>query len=324
MVKRSVVTAVALLCVVAAASDFIAADRPVVVRYRGRTYWLANLIDYAPLQGLSGTRMSSALGADDWALWPPVRSGPETVRTDGRLQPLSSPTAAHWLGTDDRGRDVLARLVHGARTSCSLALLCALFAGLGGWLLAAAGTLFARIEGPIGVMVDAVASLPVLLFVVAVQGLWGQISLAGAALLISLPHAASCARVTRAAMRQAAREAFVVAARATGAGRWRLWWRHLVPFSWQPTWIASAVAAATAIVAEAGLSFVGFGAPPPTASWGEILRQAVEHDLRWWLAFPAGAMVSISAAVFLRLSRFTWRPEWTGTTSRCRPESRHR
>jgi len=313
-----------VLCTLAAASDFLAADRPIVLRYQGRIHWLANLGDPAPLRGLRGAELSAALGPGDWALWPPVRHGPEAVRTNGRLEPLSAPGAAHWLGTDDRGRDVLARLIHGARTSCWLALLCALFAGLGGWMLASVATLWGRVDRLIAVVLDALSAVPVLLFVVAVQGLWGRTSILGAALLIAVPHAAGCARVTRAAIRQASREAFVAAARASGAGRWWLWRRHLLPFSWQPTWTAAAVAAATAIVAEAGLSFVGFGAPAPTASWGEILRQAVDHDLRWWLALPAGVMVSASAAAILDLARFTWRPAGAGRAARRRRESRRR
>ena len=107
--------AVCLVLGLALFADCIASERPILLRYEGATYLLPNVIDYEELRGLEGDRLRERMTRDDWALWPPVRRGPTAVRTGGELEPLAKPSSEHWLGTDDRGRDVLARLVHGAR-----------------------------------------------------------------------------------------------------------------------------------------------------------------------------------------------------------------
>src|SRR5690606_13943677 len=107
----------------------------IVLHLDGHTYWLPNLIDHDELGDLRGAALSERMTPEDWALWPPVRHDPTAVRSGGRLAVLEPPSALHPLGTDDRGRDVAARLVHGARTTLSLALRAALLALLLGLAL---------------------------------------------------------------------------------------------------------------------------------------------------------------------------------------------
>lgn len=300
--KRGATLGILVIALVGVFGDFIASDRPIVLHRAGTTYWLANLFDYAEVEE-RGLQLSDTLDESDWAVWAPIRHGPYEVRSAAGIDSLASPSREHWLGTDDRGRDVLARIVHGARTSCLLAAWCAFLAALFGGLVAMSATRWPLVDPAVAVILDAISAVPLLVLVVAVQGLWGTASLGLAAALIAVPRAADCARLARAEMRRAQAQPFAMAARAAGVGQWRLLWRHLFPFSWRPVAVVAAVTAATAVVAEAGLSFVGFGAPPPTASWGEIMRQAVEHDLRWWLAVPAGVLVSVLAASVLQLAR---------------------
>ncbi|MCB9564804.1 MAG: hypothetical protein H6709_18775 [Kofleriaceae bacterium] len=106
---------------VALLADFLAADRPIVMSRGGTLTWFANLAPGGDAAA-RGDALRDALGPDDWAIWAPVRHDPVEVRTDGALAILAAPSAAHALGTDDRGRDVLARLIHGARTTAVVAL----------------------------------------------------------------------------------------------------------------------------------------------------------------------------------------------------------
>lgn len=286
-----------LLLGLALGADCVASDRPLLASVDGALHLLPNLREDALPGGLRGAALSRALGEDDWALWPPVRHAPDAVRgAGGALEVLAPPSREHWLGTDDRGRDVLARLVHGARTTLALAALAALFALLAGGTLAVAAARFARLDRPVVLACDAVAAVPAVLFAVAAQGLVGAASLAGVAALIALPRAAELGRVVRASLRSALAAPYCEAARSAGASPGRVVLRHALPASVPAVRVAVALTAATAVLAEAALGFLGFGAPPPTASWGELLAQAHAHDLRWWLALPPGLVVVACAA----------------------------
>jgi peptide/nickel transport system permease protein len=298
MIGRRVAIAVLMASLaVAAAADFLAAEMPLVLRWRGSTYWLANLIDYPDLRELDGSTLTSRLTAHDWALWAPVRYGPEQVRSGRGLQILRPPDRQHWLGTDDRGRDVAARLVHGTRATALVALGTALVAVLVGMALALAAVRWGPVVDALVVgSCDVVAAVPALILVVAAQGLLGRMGLGVAIALLAIPRAADIARIGRASLNAALAEPFCEAAHALGASRARVVVRHAWPHVVAPVKIAAGLTAVTAILSEAALSFLGFGVPAPQASWGELLRQAHENDLRWWLAIPAGLAVTVLVA----------------------------
>jgi len=300
--KLAVAVVVATLLVALLAS-FLASDRPLVLRYRGTTYWLANVIDYDGLHGLRGDRLAARMSKDDWAIWAPIRYSPTGVRTHGELRPLQSPSSAHWLGTDDRGRDVLARLIHGTRATAAMALGAAALALLVGLLLALLAALVRRVDALVITSCDAAAAMPAIVVVVAAQGLLGSASLLAAVVLIALPRAADTARIARAGLRSALGAPYCDAARAAGASPARVLLRHALPNTWQQLAVATALTAATAVLAEAALSFIGFGTPPPAASWGELLKQASQNQLRWWLAVPAGLAIAAVAAALNALAQ---------------------
>jgi peptide/nickel transport system permease protein len=143
------------------------------------------------------------------------------------------------------------------------------------------------------------------LAVIATRGLLDTRGLFAVVVLIALPRGADTARLVRAGLRAALAAPFVEAARATGAGRLRVLIGHALPQAAPAIATAAALTAATAVLAEAALGFLGVGAPPPTPSWGELLAQASANDLRWWLAVPAGALVTLVAAALLALARPT-------------------
>jgi peptide/nickel transport system permease protein len=285
------------LLAVALLANCLAADRPLVYARGGELTWF-------PHHGVRGDVLRATLGPDDWALWPPVDSDPVEVRTAGRLLPLAAPSARHRLGTDDRGRDVAARLIHGARTSLRAAAIATALATVLALVLA---LIAVRAGGTTEVATlaacDTLAAAPALLGVIAIGGLTGARGVTALALLVAVPRGADTARLVAAALRAAVAEPFALAARAAGASPGRVLVRHALPHAAPALAAAAANTAATTVLAEAALSFLGLGAAPPTASWGELLAQASQNDLRWWLTVPAGLATTLTAAALLRLAR---------------------
>ncbi len=304
MARRLAWGAVGAVLFVALFADCLAADRPLVVKLDGETYWFPNVIDYAELEHLSGFELRERMDEGDWAIWTPVRHGPTNVRSDGELRVLAEPSGAHWLGTDDRGRDVLARLIHGARTTALVAVGAAALALLFGALLA---MLAAWRGGVTDAMVvgfcDVIGAVPALLVIVAAQGLIGRGSLGLVIVLIALPRIADIARIARGALASALVEPYCDAARAIGVGGWQVVARHAMPQVRGPLLVAAGLTAVTAVLGEAALSFLGFGAPSPTASWGELLKQAHENGLMWWLVIAPGVAIAVVSAALGALSQ---------------------
>jgi len=286
------------LVAIAVLADFLAADRPLVLHDDGATSWLLNLHDAEP----RGDRLRATLGPDDWAIWPPLAHDPVEVRTDHELAILEAPSRRHVLGTDDRGRDVAARLIHGTRTSATIAVATAALALALAIVLALAAVRF-RAGRAILVACDAVAAAPPVLTVIAAQGLTGARGLLPVILLIALPRAADTARLLAAELRRALALPFTEAARAAGASPLRVLVRHALPQAAPMLAATTALTAATAVLSEASLAFLGAAAPAPTPSWGELLAQATANDLRWWLAVPAGLAITIATWALLTLAR---------------------
>ena len=289
-----VIAAVALL------ADCVASARPLAYRRDGDLVVAPNLRATGP----AGDALRATLGPDDWALWPPIAADPIDVRTGGALRPLAAPDPAHRLGTDERGRDVAARLVHGTRTTLVTAALAAAFARA---LALAAGLIAARaggaVEASITATADVLATTPAVLGAIAVQGLTGARGLSAVVLLVAIPRGADTARLLIARLRAALAEPYVDAARAVGASPARVLLRHALPHATSTLAAATAITAATAVLAEAALTFLGLGAQPPAPSWGDLLAQASQHDLRWWLSIPAGIAVTFTASALLRIGR---------------------
>lgn len=239
------------------------------------------------------------LGQNDWALWTPVRHGPTEVRGVDGVHALARPSWQHLLGTDDRGRDIVARLVHGARSSALLAL----GAALGALALALLLALFAvRFGGVIdqGVVfgTGTLSSVPIFVLVVAAQGLLGASGLWVAAFIVALPRGADTARLIRASLLVTEASTYAAASRASGASRWRVLMSHGVRDALGVIVVATALTVSTAVLAEAALGFLGVGVAPPTPSWGELLRQAYENGFPLTMTVPAGLiLVAIAAAL---------------------------
>lgn len=207
---------------------------------------------------------------------------------------LSSPSAAHWFGTDELGRDIFARVAYGARLSLGIAVMvvaCSLSAGI----------VFGGLAGYCGGFVDiaintflmnAFMAMPGILLAIAFVAFLGP-GMLNLVLALSVGGWVGYARLVRAQVLAVREREFVEAARALGAGHLRIFLRHILPNILQPLIVQSAIGMAGAVLAEATLSFLGLGVPPPTPSWGSMLDEARSHlfDAPHLVVFPALAVM---------------------------------
>jgi len=207
---------------------------------------------------------------------------------------LNGPSTAHWFGTDELGRDIFSRALYGARISLlvgSSVVLLSLLAGL------VIGSLAGFYGGGVDrffnvVVMNAFLSFPGILLAIAFVAFLGP-GLFNLVLALSLGGWVGYARLVRGQVLAVREREFVEAARAVGASDWRLITRHILPNIIQPVIVQAAIGMAGAVLAEATMSFLGLGVPPPTASWGSMLNDGRSHlvDAPHLVLFPAGAVM---------------------------------
>ena len=239
-------------------------------------FWLA--------VGWIGIILVLALAADLLAL-------PSPTDMD-MLEKRMPPSAAHWLGTDNLGRDMLARLIFGARISLTVGVASPLIGLiLGGTLGMLAGYLRGRLETIIVASVDVLLAFPPLVLALALTAYLGQ-TVANLTYIIGILSIPAFTRVARASTLSIANREFVVAARALGATEARILVRELLPNVMLPLLAFFLLAVAVTIVVEGALSFLGLGVPPPAPSWGGMIGEGRESlEIAPRIAFlPAGAM----------------------------------
>jgi peptide/nickel transport system permease protein len=228
-----------------------------------------------------------------FALFAPWIAPQDPARIDlpSRLQP---PSAAHWFGTDELGRDVLSRVIFGARISMLVgasvvigSLLIGLIAGsIAGYYGGLADKFFSVI------LMNAFLSFPGILLAIAFVAFLGP-GIFNLILALCIGGWVGYARLVRAQVLAVREKEFVEAARALGAGDWRIVTRHIMPNIIQPVIVQASIGMAGAVLAEATMSFLGLGVPPPTASWGSMLNDARAHlfDSPHMVFFPAAAVM---------------------------------
>ena len=219
---------------------------------------------------------------------------PTSTSPRAMLQP---PSAQHLLGTDDLGRDVLSRLLYAGRVSLGLALAVAVGSvGIGALLGGAAGLLGGRPDRAISAGVDTLLAIPPLALAM-VASAFVQLDLARLTAILALVSWPGVARIARGQVLSLREREYVEAARAAGAGAPRLLLRHLLPNATAPLAVAGTLLVATAILVESALSYLGFGLPPPTASWGGMLNEAqLWFQEAPWLAIFPGLAITLAVA----------------------------
>jgi len=192
------------------------------------------------------------------------------------LERLKGPSAAHLMGTDELGRDLYARIVYGARYSLAIAALTALGSVVAGTVLGLVAGFFRRLDTPLMRVVDAMMSFPDILLAIALVAILGP-SLLNVVLALVLVYTPRVARVVRASTLVVRELLFVEAVRALGVRTSRILWRHILPNLMSPILVQVSFIFAYAILAEAGLSFLGVGVPPEIPTWGTMVAGSQQY-----------------------------------------------
>lgn len=207
---------------------------------------------------------------------------------------LLAPGHAHWFGTDELGRDIFSRTLYGARISLLVAtsvVACSLFLGL--VLGGIAGYYGGILDTALNIfLMNAFLALPGILLAIAFVAFLGP-GMVNLILALSIGGWVGYARLVRAQVLAVREREFVEAARSLGASDFRIFTRHILPNILQPVIVQSAIGMAGAVLAEATLSFLGLGVPPPSASWGAMLNDGRAHlfDAPHLVVFPAIAVM---------------------------------
>ncbi len=192
-------------------------------------------------------------------------------------QDLRPPSAQHWLGTDQNGRDEFARLLYGARISLAIGIVAVLVSvSLGTLIGAAAGAFGGLVDALPMRLTDAMLAIPLFFLLLAALAALGS-TVVNIVLVIGLSSWMTTARVVRSEVLRAVNLEYVTAARALGAGSRRVIARHLLPQAFPSMLVASTLGVGQAILAESALSYLGVGVQPPTASWGNMLSHAQNY-----------------------------------------------
>lgn len=214
---------------------------------------------------------------------------PNSITVTNRLK---SPSGSHWAGTDELGRDVMLRIVHGARYSLLIGAVTAAGAVILGTLMGMVAGFFRKFDAPLMRLVDAMMSFPDILLGIALVSILG-VSLWNVMLALVIVYTPRVARVVRAATLVIRELLFVDAARALGVRTYRILWSHILPNLMSPILVQLTFIFAYAILAEAGLSFLGVGVPPDIPTWGTMIAGSLESSDKamWTILFPGFAIV---------------------------------
>ncbi len=286
-------TMLAGLWLLALAAPLVANERPLLQRVDGRLYFPARAA--LPLVGNWVEPHPPKPGQGDLVVYPLLPYSPGTPDLNAHLQP---PGPDHLLGTDVLGRDLAARLIHGARSSLLIGAAGTLAAlGVGLLLGALAGYFGGRLDWTVSGLVDVALCFPSLLLALALISLTSARGPWALVLVLAATRWARIARFARGEFRRLRQTEMVTAARAGGAGEGRILATHLLPNALAPVLVTASFSAAGAALLEASLGFLGLGVAPPGLSWGTLLATAREHaGTAWWLAVFPGLTVFLTIA----------------------------
>jgi len=210
------------------------------------------------------------------------------------LNKYSRPTKEHLIGTDYIGRDILSRLIWGTRVSFYTSVLAISFAAAFGILLGVtAGFFGGKVDIIISRFVDIMLSLPAFIMAIILMGVLGR-GLVNMIIAIGLGMLPRLARVVRGSTLTVKESEFVEAAKSFGYGDWRIIFRHIIPHSLTPVVVYATLLLGSAVMIEAGLSFLGLGVPPPTPTWGQMVSEGMDvmRDMPW-ISTTAGLFIVI-------------------------------
>ena len=288
------------LVLVSLCAELVSNDRPLIVRYEGQTYF-PMLKDYpektfggdfeTPTDYLDPFIRERITGGGNWALYTLNPYGPNTLNYFAKAPNPSAPTRDNWLGTDDRGRDLLAQLIYGFRVSVLFALALTVTG-------VALGVLTGAIQGFFGGKTDLAfqrfieiwGSMPELYLLIIFSAVFAP-SISLLLILLSLFGWMGLSDYVRAEFLRNRQLDYVKAARALGVGNGQIIWRHILPNSLTPVVTFLPFRMSAAILALTSLDFLGLGVPPGTPSLGELLSQGKNNIDAWWISLSTFAVL---------------------------------
>jgi peptide/nickel transport system permease protein len=279
----------------------IANNKPIVMRWEDRMLFPAVMemvpfrffVKYPQLATLDFEQLKHDPSVS--LVMPPVPYSPIATSLDNRLE---RPNHRHWLGTDELGRDVFARVLYGTGISLKvglvatgISLMIGVFVGaLAGYYGGVMDTLLSRV-------IEIVICFPFLFLILAVIAFLPP-SIYNIMIVIGITRWTDIARYTRAEFVRLKGHEFTEAARALGAGDGTIIFRHILPNSLAPVLVTATFGIASAILIEESLTFLGLGTQPPTPSWGGVLASAREQDFAWWMTTFPGFAIFITVTAY--------------------------
>jgi len=292
---------------VAIFAPLLANDRPVVAYVKGSLSFPVftsenpgkSYEDWRSLRkhkGLSPLQKLDTKEGSGWLIWPLV---PYSPTEHDLLEILSPPSSKHWFGTDDRGRDVLSRMIYGARVSLSVGVVAVGIATVIGIVMGGLAGYFGRwVDACINRLIEILLTIPTFFLIIAIIAFLPP-SIYNIMVVIGLTGWTGIARFVRAEFLKLKTMDFVLALKALGASPVRIIFIHMLPNAMAPVLVAVVFGVAGAILTESGLSFLGFGVPPPTPSWGDILSQSRDYvEFAWWLTVFPGAAIFLTITAY--------------------------
>lgn len=207
---------------------------------------------------------------------------------------LKSPSAEHWLGTDNLGRDLLSRIIHGARISMSVGFSVALISSVLGLIVGIYASYYKWLDHLLMRIADGIMAFPGLLLALALMAALGA-QVSNVVIAVSIVATPYIARVVRSEALALKEQTFIEATRALGASNARIMWLHIAPNTLSSLIVQATFIFAEAIIIEAALSFLGAGVPAPGPSWGNILSDGKTYIYKaWWMTFFPGVTITLS------------------------------
>ncbi len=279
------------LFAVALFAPLLANDRPFVYTADGKVYFPI-LFDYPELADKKFRDESGKA----FIIMPPVPYTSSEYDLDAIVMP---PSTRHILGTDEQGRDLAARMIHGTRISILVGFIAVfIYVTLGIIIGAIAGYYGGVVDMVISRFIEIIICFPTFFLILTILALVGP-SLVNVMLVIGITGWTGIARIVRGEFLKIREMEFVQASRALGARDYAIIFRHMLPNALAPVLVSATFGIASTILIESSLSFLGFGVQPPTPSWGDILSQSRDFmDFAWWLTLVPGFAIFITITAY--------------------------
>jgi microcin C transport system permease protein len=292
-----------LMVVLSLFAEVLSTDKPLVLRYEGRTYFPV-LRDYSektfggdfetPADYLDPFIRERITQGGNWAIYAPNPYGPKTLNYFARAPSPAAPTGDNFFGTDDRGRDLLAQLIYGFRVSVLFGLA---LTAIGTVVGVAAGAVQGYFAGKVDLafqrFIEIWSSMPELYLLIIFSAIFAP-SVALLLILLSLFGWMGLADYVRAEFLRNRQMDYVRAARALGVSNLQIMWRHILPNSMVPVVTFLPFRMSAAILALTSLDFLGLGVPPGTPSLGELLSQGKANIDAWWISISTFGVLVVT------------------------------